>query len=1029
MPSLGPLPIYGQKRASGTLPEKKHWRTLDELEGTAPAQSGEFPEGAAETPDGLTRRGFLQVLGASAALASLSACRPPRERVVSYVRRPEGVTPSLPLFFATAGIHRGYGVGLVAESREGRPTKLEGNRDHPSSLGGISPILQASILDLYEPNRLKGIRHGRSDLSFGAFLQELSKLLEKHGQDGGARLRFLVEPTTSPTLLDLRGRILERFPQARFDAWAPLSEENAHEGARIAFGQAVETSYRLDAADVILSLDADLLGLEGEHLRHAREFARRRSGERMNRLYVAEPAFTITGGMADHRFRMKASEVLGFGRAVAAALAGHGMDELGALGQRSGSAALQRQADAVAKDLSRARGRSLVVAGARQPAAVHALAHALNAALGNAGRTVASFPASGTDRDAGPGRLERLAKELEGGAIDTLVVTAWNPVYTAPADLKLGELLAKVPNAMYLALREDETSKRCGWTLGVSHPLEAWGDLRGRDGTATIVQPLIRPLHATVGEIDLLAAFVGEGDRGAYGLVREGWRARQGEASPSAPAGDVAPAGETAERVVPTAFERGWEGWLAAGVVPNSAAQPAAAAVDAGRVAQAIGAVRAPAGSAHPERSAAEGGAESRDALEVAFAPDEKVLDGRHLENAWLQEFPHPVTKLTWDNAAYLSPATAKRLGVADGDVLELAYRGKALRAPALVMAGHADDAVTLPLGYGQEVVGPVGERGRGFDAYALRHSDAPWFDGGLTANRTGESHPLAITQGHFRMEGRDIALAYAVETFRDGKEELEHHRGAQPTIFPAVDYDAQPNKWGMQIDLTKCIGCGACTVACQAENNIPVVGKDQVLVGREMHWIRVDRYFEGPAEDPQSVTQPLACVHCEMAPCEYVCPVNATVHSDEGINAMVYNRCVGTRYCSNNCPYKVRRFNYLSYTADIPPLVQLAMNPDVTIRARGVMEKCTYCTQRIERARIQTRIEGGKKIPGDAVVSACAQACPAEAIVFGNLNDPESKVAKLAKDERRYDLLHELGTRPRTGYLVRLRNPNPELA
>jgi MoCo/4Fe-4S cofactor protein with predicted Tat translocation signal len=1021
MPSLGRLPIYGQKSASGTLPEKKHWRTLEELEGVAPVPGGEFPEGAAETPDGLTRRGFLQVLGATAALASMSACKPPREQVVSYVRRPEGVTPSVPSFFATAASHRGYGVGLVVESREGRPTKIEGNPEHPASLGGTSPYLQAAILDLYEPKRLKGIRHGRRDLSYAAFLQEISKLLEQHGQDGGAKLRFLVEPTTSPTLLDLRARILERFPQARFDAWSALSDESAHEGARLAFGQVVEPSYRVEAADVILSLDADFLGLEGEHLRNARAFARRRAGEKMNRLYVAEPAFTITGGMADHRFRMKASEVLAFGRAVAASLAGQGMGDLGALGARAGNAALQKQADAVAKDLARARAGALVVAGARQPAPVHALAHALNAALGSAGRTVVYFAGAGTDRDAGPGRLQRLAKELEAGAVDTLVITAWNPAYTAPADLGLGELLAKAPNAMYLGLREDETSRRCAWTAGASHPLEAWGDLRGRDGTAAIVQPLIAPLHDTVSEVDLLAAFV-EDSNGAYRIVREGWRARVGEAPPAPPTGVVAAAGETAERVAATPFERGWDSWLATGVVANSAAQPAPAAVDSARVAQAIAAYRAPGG-------AASGGAQATDALEVAFAVDEKVLDGRHLENPWLQEFPHPISKLTWDNAAYLSPATAKRLGVSDGDVVELGYRGTSLRTPVLVMPGHADDAVTLPLGYGQEVVGAVGERGRGFDAYALRRSDAPWFDGGATAKRTGDTHPLAITQGHFRMEGRNIALAYAAGEFAQGKEDLEHQRGPQPTILPAVDYDAQPNKWGMAIDLTKCIGCGACTIACQAENNIPVVGKDQVLVGREMHWLRVDRYYEGPAEDPETVTQPLACVHCEMAPCEYVCPVNATVHSDEGINTMVYNRCVGTRYCSNNCPYKVRRFNYLSYTADIPPLVQLAMNPDVTVRSRGVMEKCTYCTQRIERGRMQTRIEGGKKIAGDSVVSACAQACPAEAIVFGNLNDPESKVAKLSKDERRYDLLHELGTRPRTGYLVRLRNPNPELA
>jgi molybdopterin-containing oxidoreductase family iron-sulfur binding subunit len=462
--------------------------------------------------------------------------------------------------------------------------------------------------------------------------------------------------------------------------------------------------------------------------------------------------------------------------------------------------------------------------------------------------------------------------------------------------------------------------------------------------------------------------------------------------------------------VPPDPFERRWEEWLSAGVVREDRPAAAPPALDAGRVARALAAAPAPAAG-----------------LEVRVVPDAKVQDGRYAENAWLRELPDPITKLTWENAALLSPATARRLGVASGDVVELARAGRKVTAPALVVPGHADDSVTLPAGYGQRVRGAVGAVA-GFDAYALRTADAPAFAGGLELRPTGQRTDLAVTQGHFTMEGRAIALAVDAPELERAREELEHHRGPQHTILAPVDYTKEEYRWGMAIDLSRCIGCGACTVACQAENNIPVVGKEQVLRSREMHWLRVDRYFEGTPEDPQSVSQPLACVHCEMAPCEYVCPVNATVHSDEGLNEMVYNRCVGTRYCSNNCPYKVRRFNYLDYRGNVAPTLKLLANPDVTVRARGVMEKCTYCTQRIERTRIAAR-NVGRKIGPDEVVPACAQACPAEAIVFGNLNDPAAKVSRLHGDARRYDLLHELGTRPRTAYLVKVRNPNPELA
>jgi MoCo/4Fe-4S cofactor protein with predicted Tat translocation signal len=1008
MPPLrAKLPIYGQ--ASGAL-DARRWRTLEEHEGTAPAARGEFPEGAAETPEGFTRRSFLQVLGASAALAGMSACQPPRERLLPYVRQPVGVTPSLPNAYATAVSDRGYAVGVVVTSWEGRPTKLEGNPEHPASLGAADAIRQATILDLYDPARLTGFRRDRRDLSWGGALADLGQLARAHEKDEGARLRFLVEPTSSPTLADLRRRIQERLPRTRFDAWSACGEAEAREGARIALGRPLDAVLSLDAADVILSLESDFLALDGEPLRQARGFAARRVPGRLNRLYVAEARYSVTGGSADHRFRMRSAEVLPFARAVAAELArAHGVGALGPLGAPA-QGDLGTRAAAVAADLARARGSSLVVAGTGQPAAVHALAAAMNAALGNVGRTV-SYRESALFDPARPGAaLAPLAREIGAGEVDTLVVTAWNPLYTAPADLDLRQLVRKVKTSVVLAYRDDETVRAASFRMAAAHPLEAWGDLRARDGTASIVQPLIAPLRECATEIELLAAFVGLGERGSYRIVKDGWRARAGFGPPPPdPAPEASPM-ETAPATRVDPFERRWEEWLSTGIVAMPAPAPAEPQVDFGAVAEALGA-QAPAAAG----------------LEVRFVPDYKVLDGRHYENAWLQEFPDPVTKLTWGNAAHLSPTTAGRLGVRSGDLVELTRGERRVTAPVLVAPGHADDSVSVAFGYGQAVHGAVG-REAGFDGYALRTSDAFWFAGGLELRPTGRRIDLAVTQGHFSMEGRAIALAMPAGELDAAQERLDELRGPVPTILAPVDYTDQDYRWGMGIDLSRCIGCGACTVACQAENNIPVVGREQVLRSREMHWLRVDRYFEGAPEDPQSVSQPLACVHCEMAPCEYVCPVNATVHSDEGLNEMVYNRCVGTRYCSNNCPYKVRRFNYLDWHGTLGPLGKMRMNPDVTVRARGVMEKCTYCTQRIQRARIDAR-GAARKIGPDEVVPACAQACPAEAIVFGNLNDPASKVSRLHGDARRYDLLHELGVRPRTAYLVRLRNPNPELA
>jgi molybdopterin-containing oxidoreductase family iron-sulfur binding subunit len=990
MSSLGSkLPIYGQQPppADG----KHRWRSLAELR-AKPLPSPEFAEGAQEPPEGLSRRSFVQLLGASAALATVGACRPPRHKILPYVRPPEkALLPGTPVHYATALSTGGHAVGLLVTTWDGRPTKVEGNPDHPESLGAVSSFELASLLDLYDPRRARGFKKLQGPLGQRALFRELSTLAASHEADGGARLRFLTGATSSPTLRELRRRIQARFPQARFVAFESLSEDEAREGARLAFGRPLTPRHRLRDAQVILSLDSDFLALGPESLRLAREFAARREpGPEMNRLYVAEAQLSVTGGSADHRLRLKPSEVLPFARAVAAELAAkHGAGGLGGLGREGGpQTRLTKEAAVVAADLARARGRSLVLAGPRQPAAVHALAHALNAALGNVGKTV-EYAAPAQEDPTGPAGLRALADELAAGKVDTLVVTAHDPLYAAPADVDLAGAFGKVKNSIYLAFREDETSARASWTLAASHPFETWGDARAHDGTASLVQPLIQPLFESISELELLAAFVDLVDVGPYRLVKEYWQGRAGGK------GD---------------FDRTWEGWLAKGVIEGTALPAEAGAqVNAGAVAQAIAAVQPP---------PAEAG------LEASFVPDYKLLDGRFAENAWLQELPHPVSKMTWDNAAYLSPATAKRLGVEDGAKVELRLGGRTLPAAVWTMPGHADDVVTLPLGYGRQRAGPVGTN-VGFDAGRLRSAAAPWFAPGLALAPARGKHVFALTQEHFSMEGRDLALAFDQADWKP--EKLEHLRGPVPTIQEPVNYDQQTYKWGMAVDLAKCVGCSACVTACQAENNIPVVGKEQVLRSREMHWLRIDRYFEGPAEDPKVVAQPVMCVHCETAPCEYVCPVNATVHSDEGLNEMVYNRCVGTRYCSNNCPYKVRRFNFLEYRGNMSPTEKMAMNPDVTVRTRGVMEKCTYCVQRIERSRIGARVEG-RTIKDGEFTTACAQACPANAIVFGNLNDAKSGVSRLHQSERRYDLLHENGTRPRTAYLARVRNPNPEL-
>jgi Fe-S-cluster-containing dehydrogenase component len=1007
------LPMVGSASQgaaqSSTDVARPLWRSIEERSvlGALPGAANEFPGGASEL-DGVSRRGFMQLLGVSTAVATVgAACRKPNEKIIPYVRRPEESTPGNALHFATGYALEGYTSGLLVESHEGRPTKVEGNPAHPETLGATTVFEQALILGLYDDDRAKQLRTGSRAIAWQTYLSDVRTRGTKLAEKGGAGLRFLTGPTTSPLLADLRRRILERFPQAKFVSYGAVANDSAVEGAKMAFGRPLVPRHHLAPAAVIVALDSDFLTDGPEQTRLSREFSARREPSRdMSRLYVAEPSLTVTGGMADHRLRIRGSEMGIFLATLCAMLSGRGLVALGpvgSLGHGQGSWD-PRWLVALCGDLERNRGRSLILAGRRQPPVVHAMVAALNVALGNLGSTVEYGAPLTTDATSGTAGLGALAEDIAAGGVDTLVVTGDNPVYSAPVDFKLGQLFKRIPNVIYHGLYEDETAATCNTFIPAAHPLESWGDGRATDGIVSIVQPLIAPLWGGKTEAEVLSAFLGEGDLGTHELLRRYWRGM------AKLPGNVA-----------GSFDGVWERWLADGIVPDTGAgAESGLAVNGQALAQAAEPILARAGSG----------------MEIGFAIDAKVFDGRFANNAWLQELAHPITKLTWDNALMISDATAKGLDVETGDVVEVSYRDRKIEAPALIVPGHADDAITLPLGYGRTATGHVGG-GVGFNANLLRTSDAPWFDRGVTLSKTGKHFKFSITQDHWSMspDGRDIpppaVSAPLTEVLNAGSmfhEELEERRGPLPVIHKPVDYSGQAYKWGMAIDLNKCTGCNACVVACQSENNIPVVGKANVGNGREMQWIRIDRYFSGPVEAPEMISQPLGCVHCETAPCEYVCPVNATVHSDEGLNEMIYNRCIGTRYCSNNCPYKVRRFNFFDYTADISPARELGMNPEVTVRARGVMEKCTYCVQRIERARIATRIEG-RAIADGELLTACQQGCPTQAIVFGSLNDPSSKVSQLHADTRRYDLLHELGTRPRTAYLARVRNPNPELA
>jgi molybdopterin-containing oxidoreductase family iron-sulfur binding subunit len=1005
----------------------RYWRSLEELADTDEFRAlmqREFPEQAAVWPDALSRRQFLTVMGASLALAGLSGCsvRPaPQGTIVPYVRQPPEITPGRPLFYATA-MTLGAAVGLLVESHTGRPTKVEGNPDHPASLGATDVFAQASVLGLYDPDRSQTVTHLGVTRTWADVTAVLRAAMQDHATRRGRGLRVLTETVISPTLGRQLDDLLKAFPDARWHQYEPVNNDNAHRAAMIAFGEPVSARYDFTKSDVIVSLDCDFLTEEAGRLKYTADFVSRRrvrtgaadaAKAEMNRLYVVEPDVTITGAKADHRLALKASEVEAFARALAARL---GVSGGGAAGEHA------KWIEAIAKDLEAHRGRALVIAGRRQPPAVYVLAHAINDRLGNAGQTVIhTQPIVAKPVDQAQS-LRDLCDDMDVGRVDLLVILGGNPVYTAPADLHFAERMKKVPLRIDLSLYQDETARLCHWHLPEAHFLEAWSDTRAFDGTASIVQPLIEPLYQGRSAHEVLSLLV-EYDRSiapARQIVRDTWRkhweGNRGQGN----------------------FELFWRAAVHDGVVVETAFQPRTVSLRGSWQDQ-----------VHPTTATATG------EYEVVFQTDPTVYDGRFANNGWLQECPKPLTKLTWENAALMSPATAKALGVELGayahggehggytvPVVELEVDGRQVKAPIWIVPGHVDKSITLSLGYGREAAGKVGgdrDHRLGANAYLLRTSDRPWFAPGLTVRRTGDSFQLACTQAHHSMETREPVKSGTLEEYHKNpkfaaeemveKEKVLSKRSPLPlSLYSPPEHGSRVHKWGMAIDLTACVGCNSCVVACQAENNIPVVGKEQVLAGREMHWIRIDRYVHGSAEAPEEFFfQPVPCMHCEQAPCEYVCPVEATVHSADGLNDMVYNRCVGTRFCQNNCPYKVRRFNFFLYADYATQSIRQQYNPEVTVRSRGVMEKCSYCVQRIRTA--ETGAEAaGRPIRDGEILTACQAACPASAIVFGDIGDPQSAVKKWKDSPLHYGLLEDLNTRPRTTYLASLRNPNPDL-
>jgi MoCo/4Fe-4S cofactor protein with predicted Tat translocation signal len=967
-----------------SAPGRNYWRSLEEL--------AETPEFAAiverEVPrfrdvlGGVDRRRFLQLMAASMALGGLTACGPepnPRQ-LLPYVEQPPGIIPGRSRYYATATTLDGYATGVLVASQMARPVKVEGNPDHPASLGAASAAMQATILGLYDPRRAQSIvGHGQIDTWEGfvtALFERRDRLMASHGEG----LRLLTGRLTSPSLNAQISALQQKLPALRWHQWEPLHRDYEITAATQAFGRPLDSVYNVGSADVIFAVESDLISAVPGWLAYARYFAARRrpdqTGGKMSRVYAIESTPTLIGAKADHRLAMRPAEIAAAMRWLAAALGA---------GPQQWSQANIKNADwlkAAAQDLKQHHGHALVHAGREQPAEIHLLAHAINGALGSFGATVRLIEPVAAAAGSQLQSLQELVADMTAGKVDTLLMLETNPLYTAPADFDFAAALKKVPLSASLALYADETALASTWQIPATHEYEAWSDARAFDGTITIQQPQVRRLYGGRSAQELLAVLQGNTMPLDYDLLRAFWQSavqQQGR-------GD---------------FEQFWHESVRIGVVENSAAA-SATAIPAADIAAHLPAA-APAATG----------------LDILFRPDEAVCDGRFTDNPWLLEMPRAFTRLTWDNAALIAPATAERLGLKSEDVVVVAAGHRQVGAPVFVLPGQAPDCVTLPLGFGRRA-GGLGA-GVGFDAYAVRNAATPWLVEGGSLTKTGDVLRLATVQGHDRIAGRDLIHEGTLAEFEKNPHFLEHKETNQ-SLYPAYKYPE--NAWAMAVDLNSCIGCQACVVACQAENNVPVVGKDQVLAGREMHWLRIDRYYSGLPDAPETAFEPVPCMMCEDAPCEVVCPVHATVHDHEGMNLMVYNRCVGTRFCSNNCPYKVRRFNFFAYAVNEDRPAE-SWNPEVTVRGRGVMEKCTYCIQRVRTTQIDADRDN-RPIRDGEIVTACQQGCPTQAIIFGNRNDPNSAVARRKASPLDYVLLEELNTRPRTSYSALIRNRNP---
>jgi molybdopterin-containing oxidoreductase family iron-sulfur binding subunit len=1119
---VDPADLDALRKRARTEHGRTYWRTLNELAETpdfAQVIAREFPHEAGEWHDPVSRRNFMKLMGAGLALAGVGlniGCEQRDERIVPYVNPPENMIPGKPLFYASAfPMRSGQAIGVLVEQHMGRPTKVEGNPEHPASLGATDVTAQGSVLSMYDPDRSQVVMEAGAITTWSQFFRDMeTRLYPGAKADANLRIRVLTETVCSPTLANQIRTLMKSFPQTRWHQYEPCGRDNVNMGGRAAFGPAVNTIYDFSKAERILSLDSNFLYDEPGSLVYARQFtdgrrvrASEEGGKRtlyresatklksemkrvdggfeMNRLYVVESTPTITGAKADHRLALKPSQVYDFALAVARAV-GASVGNAGGADRPPLPADAQKWVQAIADDLKSHTGKSIVIAGDHQPPAVHVLAHAMNAALQNAGQTViytdtvepeqtADVGADGKGQASQIDSLKTLLADMQAGNVDILLMLGGNPVYTAPADLNFGGVLeqfvnAKAPDksrflhtAIHLSSHYDETSFKCHWHLPESHFLEAWGDLRSYDGTVSIQQPLIAPLYATRSAIEVLNGLLLVREGTGYEIVRAYWQQQ-----------DVMGGSK---------FEETWAKSLHDGLIAGTAFRPKQVTLKSD-VASAV---------APPKVQAKAGG------VEVVFRPDPNIWDGRWANNGWLMELPRPLTKITWDNVILMSPSTAAKLGIKHKNIDDRHFPEYTIRrgnrdatGAVWINYGHPDDSITVHLGFGRTRAGRVGGLAEamtesntyGFDAYKIRTSDAMGLAADCDLGATGKGWEIACTQHHQLIDfshlknGGGIA-PYQGENLNEQREIVKELNYDEYKTAPVEPEKAEPHvsfypdynyldtnglhKWAMVIDQTACIGCQACVIACQSENNIATVGKRQVIMQREMHWLRIDTYYTGDPVTPDMLFQPMLCQHCEQAPCETVCPVAATSHSDEGINEMTYNRCVGTRYCLNNCPYKVRRFNFLQYNENWVDSLKLMRNPDVTVRNRGVMEKCTYCIQRVTLTRIETKkldVEAialedqGDKAGADRVhqkaadvlaglQTACQQVCPTEAILFGDLHyqaklkswnvesDRMLTVTNLKEQPEglHYDLLDaELNTRPRTTYLAIMRNFNPAL-